>query len=175
MAVFKQPRDETQVRIYTPHYRIYGYVHLVPGRSTADLLNLEQRHIIPVTRANLFAPGWRHPPDKDDLRGRVHFMGLNRTKILWVVGGRSSAMTAATAKEVRVGLLYEDYLLSGQLWIPRGQRVSDHLHTSKPFQSVFGVKLYPLREGQRLADLEEQAEFEFVTVNTSEALAVIEG
>ena len=175
MAVFKQPREEVQVRIYTLDYRIYGYVHLVPGRSTAELLNLEQRHIIPVTRANLFSPGWTHPPDKEDLRGRVHFMGLNRTKILWVVGGRAMAMTTATAKEVRVGLLYEDYLLSGQLWIPRGQRVSDHLHTSKPFQSLFGVKLYPLKEGLRLADLAPQAEFEFVTLNANEALAIIEG
>jgi len=174
MTVYKQPRDEFQVRICTDYYRIYGKIHLVPSRSTADLFNAEQKDVVPVTEATLFSAGFEHPPEQDELRGRVPFLGLNRSRIWWVFGGRADTLPTRSVKDVRLAVLYPEHLLAGEIQIPSGVRVTDHIHTAKPFMTLHRCRLYPIHEGQTLSQIEPVAAFEFVVVNTVQAIGVIE-
>ena len=174
IQALKQTREDTRVRIYTPEYRIYGHLHLVPGRSTADLLNLEQRDVVPVTQAQLFSPGWIHPPEESELRGRTLFLGLNRIHIMWVLGGRPTVVKSSAMKDIQLSLLFPAYLLSGVLTIPSGARVTDFLHATRAFQSLTDVSLCTLDEDLPLNELQPKARFEFVTVNMLQAVGVIE-
>jgi hypothetical protein len=175
VQVLKQPREDTRVRIYTPEYRIYGHMHLVPGRSTAELLNLEQREFFPVTQVQMFTAGWAHPPQPEELRARLPFLGLSRSRIRWVLGGRPTIVRGASFKEVQLRLLFTGYLVAGQVTIPSGARLTDYLYSSKPFQSMSNVTLFPLAEGEPLADVSPKVKYEFATVNLQQAVAVIEG
>ena len=175
VQALKQTREDTRVRIYTPEYRIYGHLHLVPGRSTAELLNLEQRDVVPVTQAQLFSPGWVHPPKENDLRGRTQFLGLNRSHIMWVLGGRPTMVKGGSMKELQLSLLFPSYLLSGTLTLPSGARVTDFLHATRAFQSLADVSLCTLDEDRPLHELQPKARFELVTVNLLQAVGVIEG
>jgi len=174
VQALKQTREDTRVRIYTPEYRIYGHMHLVPGRSTAELLNLEQRDVVPVTQAQLFSPGWAHPPRESELRGRTLFLGLNRSHIMWVLGGRPTLIKGGSMKELTLSLLFPGYLLSGTLTMPSGARVTDFLHATRAFQSLAGVSLATLDEDRPMNELQPKARFEFVTVNMLQAMGVIE-
>jgi hypothetical protein len=175
VQVLKQPREDTRVRIYTPEHRIYGHMHLVPGRSTAELLSLEQREFVPITQVQLFSPGWTHPPQAHELRARLPFLGLSRTRILWVLGGRPTLVRGASFKEVRMTFVLPGYLVGGQLTIPSGARVSDYLYTARPFQSLSSATLSTLEEGMSLADAPPRARYDFVTVNLAQVMAVVEG
>jgi hypothetical protein len=174
VQVLKQTREDTRVRVYTTEYRIYGHMHLVPGRSTAELLNLEQREVVPLTQVQLFTPGWVHPPQESELRGRFTFLGLNRDRILWVLGGRPTLVRGASFKDLRLSLLFPGYLLAGQLTIPSGARITDFLHNTRAFQSLTDVQLCTLVEGVPIAELKPKGRFDFVTVNLLQALGVIE-
>ncbi|WP_243026736.1 hypothetical protein [Thermus albus] len=173
--MYKQPREVHEARIYTQAYRVYGLIYLVPGAGTADLLN-QERSYLPVTGALLYAPGYAHPPEAKDLKASTGFLALRKERILWVVGGKpSEPRTSPSLLERRkLAFLYGDYLLAGDLLLPRGVRLSDHLSQAKPFQSLLEAKLYALVPGKPIVGLEPTESFSFITVNLRLAEAVAE-
>lgn len=175
MAVYKQRREGVPVRVYTTEYRLYGTVHLVPGRSTAELFNLEQHDFVPMTDVQLFSPGYGHPPEQREYRGRVPFLALHRGNVQWVVGGRPYLAATGATREVRVSLLYRGFLIAGTVQVPTGQRISDLLYTSREFTTLTGVSLYPVGADVPFSELKPRATYDFVTVNVALVSAVVEG
>jgi hypothetical protein len=175
VAVFKQRREGVPVRVYTTEYRIYGTVHLVPGRSTSELFNLEQHSFVPMTDVQLFSPGFGHPPEQREYRGRVPFLALNRGNVLWVVGGRPHQPSTGATREVRVSLLFKGVLIAGTVQVPTGQRISDLLYTSREFATLTAASLYPLGADVPFSELKARATYDFVTVNLAMVSAVVEG
>lgn len=173
--MYKQPREVYEARIYTQAYRVYGLIYLVPGAGTADLLNLEKPYL-PVTGALLYTPGYTHPPEAKDLKASTGFLALRKERIQWVVGGKpSEPRTSPSLLERRkLAFLFGDYLLAGELLLPRGVRLSDHLSQAKPFQTLFEAKLYVLTPNKPIVDLEPSETFPFVTLNLRRAEAVAE-
>ena len=175
MEIYKQPRESLPVLACTMEYRLYANMHLVPDKTTADLLNTDKKDFIPLTDVRLFPPGYDDPPDPKTGLGRTPFFGLNRAATLWVAGGRAPDMPELTHKEVKVALIFHRTMLAGIMKIPTAARVTDHLYTSRPFQTVFNARLYPMAEGQSLSEIKAAARFDFVVVNSNLAIGVIEG
>ncbi|GAB5601911.1 hypothetical protein FJNA_04350 [Thermus sp. FJN-A] len=164
--MYKQPREAHEARIYTQAYRVYGVIYLVPGAGTADLLNQEKAYL-PVTGALLYTAGYLHPPEAKDLKASTGFLALRKERIQWAVGGRPSEPRTSPAllERKRLAFLFGDYLLAGELLVPRGVRLSDHLSQAKPFQTLLEAKLYTLTPGRPIVELAPQEAFPFVTVN----------
>ncbi len=175
MGAFKQPRESLPVVAWTPDYRLYANIHLVPGKSTADLLNAAKKDFIPLTDVRLFPQGYDDPPDPSTCLGCTPFFGLNRAKTLWISGGQPSARSVLSLKEVKVALIFHQNMIGGTMKIPPTARVTDHLCSSGPFYTVFNARLYPMVEGQNLSAIKPAARFEFVVVNSVLATGVIEG
>ncbi|TBH21767.1 DUF6812 domain-containing protein [Thermus thermamylovorans] len=173
--MYRQPREAHEARIYTGAYRVYGMIYLVPGSGTADLLN-QERAYLPVTGALIYAPGHAHPPEARDLRASTGFLALRKERIQWAVGGRPSEPRASPAllERRRLAFLFGDYLLAGELLVPRGVRLSDFLSQAKPFQALLEAGLYLLAPGRPIVELTPQERFPFVTVNLRLAEAVAE-
>lgn len=173
--MYKQPREAHEARIYTGAYRVYGMMYLVPGSGTADLLNQEKTYL-PVTGALIYAPGYTHPPEAKELKASTGFLALRKERIQWVVGGRPSEPRTAPSllERRRLAFLFGDYLLAGDLLVPRGVRLSDHLSQAKPFQTLLEAKLYTLTPERPIVELTPKESFPFVTVNLRLAEAVAE-
>ena len=173
--MYKQPREVHEARIYTQAYRVYGLIYLVPGAGTADLLNQEKPYL-PVTGALLYTPGYTHPPEAKDLKASTGFLALRKELIQWVVGGRPTEPRTSPAllEKRRLALLFGDYLLAGELLLPRGVRLSDFLSQAKPFQTLLEAGLYPLLPDRPIVELEPLERFPFVTVYLRLAEAVAE-
>lgn len=73
-----------------------------------------------------------------------------------------------------LGLSLRDYLLAGELLVPKGVRLSDHLSQAKPFQTLWEAKLYPLSPDRPIVELEPRERFPFVTLNLRQAEGVAE-
>ena len=175
MEIYKQPRESLAVLACTLDYRLYANMHLVPDKTTADLLNTEKKDFIPLTDVRLFPSGHDDPPDPKTALGRTPFFGLNRLATLWVAGGRAPVQPELTHKEVKVALIFHHTMLAGIMKIPTAARVTDHLYTSRSFQTMFNARLYPMAEGQSLSEIKATARFDFVVVNSHLATGVIEG
>ncbi len=174
MRHLKQRRDELAARLYTTENRIYGHVFLVPGRSTADLLNMDQNKFISVTGAKLFTAGISHPPRKDELLGQVQFLKLNRDNVLWVLGGRSTDASTATQKELKISLLFPSCLLAGVVRVPASQRLTDLLYTANAFVSLYKVQVFPYDGKTPFSKLTQETTYEFATVNIQKTISVVE-
>ncbi|RTI51510.1 hypothetical protein CSW14_09700 [Thermus scotoductus] len=173
--MYKSPREAHEARIYTGAYRVYGMIYLVPGAGTADLLNADRAYL-PVTGALVYAPGFRHPPEAGELKASMGFLALRKERIQWVVGGRPTEPRTSPAllEKRRLALLFGDYLLAGELLLPRGVRLSDFLSQAKPFQTLLEAGLYPLLPDRPIVELEPLERFPFVTVHLRRAEAVAE-
>lgn len=175
MRGYKQPRESLPVLAHTLGYRLHANMHLVPGKSTADLLNADKKGFVPLTDVRLFAPGHDDPPDPMTALGRTPFFGLNRETTFWVAGGRAPLLPGLNHKEVKVALVFHRTMLGGIMRIPSAARLTDHLCGLSPFQTLFNASLYPMTEGQNLSEIKPAARYEFVTVNSRLATGVIEG
>ncbi len=173
--MYRSPREAHEARIHTATYRIYGTLYLVPGSGTADLLN-QERPYLPLTGALVYASGFRHPPEARDLKASVGFLALRKERIQWVVGGRASEPRTSPGllERRRLAFLFGDYLLAGELLLPRGVRLSDFLSQAKPFQTLLEARLYPLAPDKPMVDLEPLESFSFVTLNLRLAEGVAE-
>ncbi len=173
--MYKSPREAHEARIYTGAYRVYGMIYLVPGAGTADLLNADKAYL-PVTGALVYAPGFRHPPEAGELKASTGFLALRKERIQWVVGGRPAEPRTSPAllEKKRLALLFGDYLLAGELLLPRGVRLSDFLSQAKPFQTLLEAGLYPLLPDRPIVELEPLERFPFVTVHLPRAEGVVE-
>uniref|UniRef100_A0A7C2C2A3 Uncharacterized protein n=1 Tax=Thermus islandicus TaxID=540988 RepID=A0A7C2C2A3_9DEIN len=173
--MYKSPREAHEARIYTGAYRVYGMIYLVPGAGTADLLNADRAYL-PVTGALVYTPGFRHPPEVRDLKASTGFLALRKERVQWVVGGRPAEPRASPVllEKRRLALLFGDYLLAGELLLPRGIRLSDFLSQAKPFQTLLEAGLYPLVPDRPIVELEPVERFPFVTVNLRLAEGVAE-
>lgn len=74
----------------------------------------------------------------------------------------------------RVALLFEGYILVGELDIHKNARLSDQLAALKTFQTLSGAVLYQMPAKQPIVDVPPDQQFDFVTVNLSKADTVIE-
>ena len=164
--MYRSPREAHEARIYTGAYRVYGTIHLVPGAGTADLLN-QERPYLPVTGALVYAPGFRHPPEARELKASVNFLALRKERVQWVAGGRPAEPRTSPAllERRRLAFLFGDYLLAGELLLPRGVRLSDFLSQAKPFQTLKEAGLYLLAPDRPLVDLDPLERFPFLTVH----------
>jgi len=174
--MYRQPRDPFEARIYTAEYLIYGSIYLVHGKGTADLLNAENRNRIPVTGALVYAAGLEHPPQASELKADASFMAVNKTDICWMVGGRPSGPKGSLGlfERKRVAMLFEGYILVGELDTHKNTRLSDQLAVLKTFQTLSGAVLYRMPVQQPIVNLPPDQQFEFVTVNLNKADTVIE-
>lgn len=173
--MYKQPREVHEARIYTLAYRVYGLIYLLPRAGTADLLNQEKPYL-PVTGALIYAPGYAHPPEAKDLKASIGFLALRKERIQWVVGGKPSEPRTSPnlLERRRLAFLFGDYLLAGDLLLPRGVRLSDHLSQAKPFQTLLDARLYVLTPDKPTADLKPTESFSFIPLNLRQAEGVAE-
>ncbi len=174
--MYRQPRDSFEARIYTTEYRIYGNIHLVRAAGTADILNLENRTHVPVTGALVYAAGLEHPPQASELKADTPFMAVHKANICWMVGGRPSVSRGNLAlfERKRVALLFEGYILVGELYVHKNTRLSDQLAVLKTFQTLSGAVLYRIPAQQPIVNVPPDQQFDFVTVNLNKANSVIE-
>ena len=173
--MYRSPREAHEARIYTGAYRVYGMIHLVPGAGTADLLN-QERPYLPVTGALVYAPGFRHPPEARERKASVNFLALRKERVQWVAGGRPAEPRTSPAllERRRLAFLFGDYLLAGELLLPRGVRLSDFLSQAKPFQTLKEAGLHLLAPDRPLVDPDPLERFPFLTVNLRLAEGVVE-
>lgn len=174
MGHMKKRRDEVAARFYTEKYRIYGHLFLVPGRSTADLLNMDQSKFISVTKAKLFTAGAEHPPLQSEFLGQVPFLGINREEILWVLGGRPPDPAATTMREQKVSFLFDGFLVAGVVRMRDSQRLTDLLYTSSAFLPIFKVQVFPCDAQTPFSQLSMTANYEFATLNIQRTISVVE-
>ncbi|WP_337867359.1 hypothetical protein [Meiothermus sp.] len=174
--MYRQPRDSFEARIYTREYRIYGNIYLVQAGGTADLLNTENRTHIPVTGALVYMAGLEHPPQTSELKADTPFTAVSKEDICWMVGGRPSVPKGNLAlfERKRVALLFEGYILVGDLDIHKNTRLSDQLAVLKPFQTLSGAVLYRMPKQQPIVNAPPDQQFDFVTVHLSKADTVTE-
>ncbi|MCP4896232.1 MAG: hypothetical protein GY906_04585 [bacterium] len=174
MGHLKQRRDEVAARFYTPDYRVYGTIFLIPGRSTADLLNMDQNNFIPVIKSQVFAPGIDHPPLQNEFLGQVRFAGLNREQVLWVLGGRPAEPSTVAQKELKVSFIFPNYLVAGTINVPSNQRLTDLLYTSGHFVSALNVQVFPWDGKTPFGQLSGKSRYDFATINLRNTLSVVE-
>lgn len=93
-----------------------------------------------------------------------------------MVGGRHSVPKGNLAlfERKRVALLFEGYILVGELDIHKNARLSDQLVVLKPFQTLSGAVLYRMPKQQPIVNVPPDQQFDFVTVHLSKANTVIE-
>ncbi|WP_117236774.1 DUF6812 domain-containing protein [Thermus sediminis] len=173
--MYKQPREAHEARIHTGAYRVYGLIYLVPGSGTADLLNADKVYL-PVTGALVYVPGFRHPPNAKELKASTGFLALRKERIQWVAGGRPAEPRTSPGllERKRLAFLFGDYLLAGELHVPKGVRLSDFLSQAKPFQTLLEAGLYPLYPEKPVVELEPLERFPFLTVNLRLAEGIAE-
>jgi hypothetical protein len=154
---------------------VYGLIHLVPGSGTADLLNLEKAYL-PVTGALVYTPGFHHPPKAEELKASTGFLAVRKERVQWLVGGRPAEPRTSPGllERRRLAFLFGDYLLAGELQVPKGARLSDFLSQAKPFQTLLEANLYALTPDKPIVDLEPLERFPFVTVNLRLVEAIAE-
>ncbi len=174
--MYKLPREAFEARIYTPEYRVYGRIHLIPHASTADLLNVECRTLLPVTGTLLYESGFAHPPKKEELKAAVDFLAVNKSRILWLTGGRpvQPLVAAQLLTRRKLALVFKDYFLAGYFEMPKSIRLSDFLSNAKSFQTLREAALFPLEPDKPVVEIAPLEQFEFVTVNLKRVYAVLE-
>ncbi len=165
-------------RVYTNEFRLYGLLHLPEFVGTARLLNLTDRPYLPVTRCMVYDAGFRHPPESDAMQYETDFAAVPKDHILWVMGGRPEEPSEHVRREARlVYVMYDNYVLTGRLYIMPDQRVSDYLHTvftDRPFQDLYGARVLLPRKDVPLEEFEVLQYHEFVTVNLKQAGGVFD-
>lgn len=165
-------------RVYTNEFRLYGLLHLPEFVGTARLLNLTDRPYLPVTRCMVYDAGFRHPPESSAMQYETDFAAVPKDHILWVMGGRPEEPSEHVRREARlVYVMYDNYVLTGRLYIMPDQRVSDYLHTvftDRPFQDLYGARVLLPRKDVPLEEFEVLQYHEFVTVNLKQAGGVFD-
>lgn len=84
-----------------------------------------------------------------------------------MAGGRPAEPRTSPAllERRRLAFLFGDYLLAGELLLPRGVRLSDFLSQAKPFQTLKEAGLHLLAPDRPLVDPDPLERFPFLTVN----------
>jgi len=158
-----------EARIISSDFRVYGMVHLAAHVSTTRMLNNTRRPFVPVTRCRVYRPGFQHPPAEEELLYEPHFLALPKRGVRWLVGGEADEASPGIELETRkLFALFEDYVLSGNLRLAPGARVSDYLIGGdglRPFQNLFDAELRLPQRGITLVELPVAQRFPFVTVN----------
>ncbi len=173
--MYKFKREKFQVRVYTQHYRIEGTIHLPLGSSTADVLNLQNKALLPLTEVTIFPTAGAGAKAAERTPWQLEFFAVTKLQVLWVVGGRPShPKTTLSVGRRDMAFLFPNHVLSGSLEVPHGARISDYLSATKPFQTLFDVTVYPLSQPDAFAGVRADQSLEFVTVNLKGMYGVLE-
>ncbi len=169
MAAVSRTIEPEEGRLYTAEFRLYGLLHIPRNVAVAWLLNMQDRPYVAVTRCMVYGAGHVHPPAAGDMLYETEFAAVPKEHVLWIVGGRPDERVGSMVREARrVYLMFEGYVLSGALYLPPNQRVSDYLSASlgnRPFVNLFEARVLVPRAGVPLQQLDSVQEHPFITVN----------
>jgi hypothetical protein len=173
MAAVGRTIQPEEGRLYTAEFRLYGLLHIPRNVGAAWLMNMQDRPYLPVTRCMVYDSGIEHPPSPSSMLYETEFAAIPKGHILWALGGNPDERAGSLAREARrVFVMFESYVLSGALYLPPKQRVSDFLSTVlgvRPFVNLFEARVLVPRPGVPLQQLEPVQEHPFVTVNLKQA------
>ena len=165
--------EPVEGRVYTAEFRLYGMLHPPRSIGISHMLNLGDRPYVPVTRCMVYGHGFTHPPEHVSLQYETEFAAIPKTRVLWMVGGNADQVSEHVSREPRVVyLMFAQYVLSGTLHLPPGQRVSDFLLTAltdRPFHNLLNARVLRPRQGVPIASFEVVQNHPFVTVNLKNA------
>ena len=104
----------------------------------------------------MFTPRAFATRPRPGIKASTGFLALRKERIQWVAGGRPSEPRASPGllERRRLAFLFGDYLLAGELQVPKGARLSDFLSQAKPFQTLLEANLYVLTPEKPIVDLE---------------------
>ena len=170
--------DSLEAHIYCYTKRVFGLIHPTPGAAVAEYLNRNDRTILPVTNALVYEAGSAEPPRSSERIASAAFYAVPKDQILWVRSGYYETGDPQSYESRRVTIFFDDCIVSGDLRLVRGSRLSDHLERSagkRAFQRIYNAVVTPTEAalGRDDRDL-VSSESEVLTVNLRNAQGVSE-
>jgi len=159
-------------RVVTSAHRIVGKMRLPPVSTTADYLNLENKAFFPVEDARIYPSGFREVEGEPLMR--AGFLGVAKSKLLWVAGGVPSRIQASpqVLAKRRAAVFFPDHVLVGELEMLKTLDLPAFFSKAKPFVTLFAAELFDLEAFGRKDPPEER--FDFVTLHLGGIEGVVE-
>ncbi len=164
--MYKAPTVATPATIITSSLRIYGQVHTPPQADLASVMN-HARPFFPMTGCSVYKPGLEIPPATDLKLTQSDFLVLPKENVLWIAEPEADNLEIRRSYR-NLYLLYNDYVLKGEVNIPSNVRLSDFLTRSvneKPFQYLYRVEVRLPKADTPLSDSKPVAQLEVALVN----------
>lgn len=171
--MYKAPTVATPATIITSALRFVGQVHTPPQADLASILN-HARPFFPVTNCQVYKPGLEFPPAPDLKHSQSEFLILPKENVLWVAEPESDDLEIRRSYR-NLYLLYENYVMKGEVNIPSNVRLSDFLARSvadKPFQYVYRAQVRLPKPDASLTESSAVVQLEIALVNLRNVLGL---
>ncbi|HEX7004624.1 MAG TPA: hypothetical protein VF168_10605 [Trueperaceae bacterium] len=170
--------DSLEAHIYCYTKRIFGLIHPTPGAAVAEFLNRGDRSILPVTNALVYRSGSADPPRASERIASTSFYAVPKEQILWIRSGYYETGDPHSYDIKQVTIFFDDCIVTGDLRLVRGSRLSDHLERTsekRGFQRIYNAVVTPTEAALGREDRElVSSESEVLTVNLRNAQGVSE-
>lgn len=170
--------DSLEAHIYCYTQRVFGLIHPTAGAAVAEYLNRNDRSILPVTNALVYHAGSANPPRASERIAAASFYAVPKDQILWVRSGYYEAGDPQSYETKQVTVYFDDCIVSGDLRLVRGSRLSDHLERAtekRAFQRLYNATVTPTEAAVGREDRElVSSESEVLSVNLKNAHGVSE-
>jgi hypothetical protein len=156
-------------RVYTSTLRVYGHLHTAPQSEISSIFN-HQRPFFPMTDCKVYKAGFSSQPQDRDLMATPEFLIIPKDSVLWVAGLEAKDLVRRDIRNLY--LIYDQYILKGEVSIPANVRLSDFLSRAvheKPFQYLFNLEMRVPQEGKPLLESPVAERLEVALVNVSKA------
>jgi hypothetical protein len=161
-------------RVYTSTLRIFGHLHTPPQSEISGSFN-HQRPFFPMTDCKVYKAGLSALPEAKDLMATPDFLITPKATVLWIGGLEAKDLLRRDMRNLY--LIYDHYILKGEVSIPANMRLADFLSRAvheKPFQYLFNAELRLPQEGKTLLESPVVERLEVALVNVAKASALFD-
>jgi hypothetical protein len=140
--VYKTPTVPSPATVITQSLRFHGQVHTPPQADLASVMN-HPRPFFPITECSVYKLGLEHPPAQELRVTNSDFLILPKETVLWIAEPESDDLEVRRSYR-NLYVLFNQYILKGEVNIPSNVRLSDFLVRSvaeKPFQYLYRVEV----------------------------------
>ena len=170
--------DSLEAHIYCYTKRVFGLIHPTAGAAVAEYLNRTDRSILPVTNALVYGSGAADPPRASERLAATSFYAVPKDQILWIRSGYYETGDPQSYELKQVTIYFDDCIVSGDLRLVRGSRLSDHLERTaekRSFQRLYNAVVVPTEAATARDDRDlVSSESEVLTVNLRNATGIAE-
>lgn len=163
-----------QARVYTTTLNIHGHLHVSAQADISSMFN-HQRPFFPMTACAVYKKGAGYKSDPALLVATLEYLIIPKETVLWVGGLEGRDVSRQPVRNLY--LLYEHYVLKGEVSLPGNARLSDFLSRTvheKPFQYLFNVEVRLPQMGKPLLEVPIAERLECVLVNIGKAAGLFD-